>query len=489
MDYARGKKISVTAAWPGLAAAALYAVLAFPVGAAGQAPAPGHGAQTDLEKIVSLLKSDLFLEAAELADEALARGGNDAKTEAVCGLALLKAGRVEAAEAVLKRANARGFGLPDAALGLGRIARIRNDSAAAVPLLRCGIRSAWFYEEAGRQLWRTVMERGRLGEMKEAYGLIASRFEREGKPTPDWVVNGLGQLHEMSGSNLYLMEKAPDHVAVPLISREGTRIRMVSMRLNGRGEYPIDIDSASADFLTISPLLAEELGLQPGGSSQAVGVGTGHAAVRFSRLDRVEMGGIVFRDVPVMVSDLHVFRGLRKGLLGTALLKRFNVTIDVRAGVMDLYALDRPELMTARIDRDAVAGEVPLYLFDATMVEASLAGAPEGLCILDSAAATNLVDARFFRAHIKPRLDPARIVAAGIQGAQGAQHVDQVNGLEVRLGPLAFDDQQVNEFSMAALNSITGRYAVGLLGNPILWPYRVHLDFKNGRLILERYKQ
>ena len=264
---------------------------------------------------------------------------------------------------------------------------------------------------------------------------------------------------------------------------------MVSMRLNGRSEYPMDIDSASADFLTISPLLAEELGLQTDGISLAVGVGTDHAAVRFARLDRVELGGIVFTDVPVMVSDLHVFRGLRKGLLGTALLKRFNVTIDVRAGVMDLYALDKPGLMEAAIDRAAAAVDVPLYLFDATMVRASMAGAPEGLYILDSAAATNLVDARFFREHIKPRLDPTRIVAAGIQGAQGEQRADRVNGLEVRLGPLVLGNQQAHEFSMAALNMIGGRYAAGLLGNPILWPYRAHFDFKNGRLILEKYKE
>jgi hypothetical protein len=40
---------------------------------------------------------------------------------------------------------------------------------------------------------------------------------------------------------------------------------------------------------------------------------------------------------------------------------------------------------------------------------------------------------------------------------------------------------------MEVLNSITGRYAAGLLGNPLLWPYRVHMDFRAGRLILEKF--
>ena len=64
------------------------------------------------------------------------------------------------------------------------------------------------------------------------------------------------------------------------------RIRMISLRINGKGEYPFDIDSASADFLTVSPLLAEELGLSLTGSSTASGVGTATAAVRFSRSGR-----------------------------------------------------------------------------------------------------------------------------------------------------------------------------------------------------------
>jgi predicted aspartyl protease len=446
-----------------------------------------EAAQDDAAKIAALIKADSFLAAAKLADGLLARGSLAPETEAICGLAVLKAGRVDAAEAILKRVEAKCPGLPEAALGLGLAARIRNDSAAAVARLRRGSESAGHYEEACRCLWRTAIERGVMDEIRATRDFLAERFKREGLPAPDWLSNGLAQLEGFAGSGLFQMDKTPDHVAVPLLSGGGPTIRMVSMRINGKGSYRFDIDSAAADFMVVSPLLAEELGLKLNGSSQAIGVGTGSAPVRFSRLDRIDFAGITFRNVPVRVADLHVFRGLKKGLFGTGLLKRFNVTIDVRAGVMDLFALDRPEMLAARIDKAKVAGEVLLWLFDATMVTASMAGAPEGLFILDTAAATNLIDTPFFAEHIKPRLDPARIIAAGIQGAQGVQRVNQVNGLEVRLGPIVFDNQQVNEFSMSALNSATGRYAAGLLGNPLLWPYRSHYDFKNGRLILERY--
>jgi hypothetical protein len=116
-----------------------------------------------------------------------------------------------------------------------------------------------------------------------------------------------------------------------------------------------------------------------------------------------------------------------------------------------------------------------------------MARAPAALYILDSAAAANLVDGPFFEEHLKPKLDPARIVRSGIQGAGGPQYVNRVDGLSIALGPLVFDGQTVHEFPMEGLNEIGGRYLAGLLGNPLLWPYRVHMDFRAGRLILEKY--
>jgi predicted aspartyl protease len=446
--------------------------------------------QKDIDTLAALIRAPSFREADRLAATLLADPAVDAPTMAMCGLSVLKAGRIAEAEAIFDKAISRSPDAPDAHLGLGRIARIRNDAGPAIAHLRRAVPSAAFYEEALRQLWRATWDRGVVAELLEVRELAEKRYGLESLPLPSWITNSLGQIRGLEGKRLFEMSGRSERLKVPLVTAEQRpRIQMIALGLNGKGEYLFDIDSASADFLTVSPLLAEELGLPLTGRSEATGVGTRAAPVRFSVLDKVELGAIAFRNVPVMVSDLQSFRGLKKGLLGTGLLKRFNVTIDVEAGVMDLFPLDQPELLTKNIDRKAVAADVPLYLFDATMVEASLEGAPPALYILDSAAATNLVDGAFFLEHLKPKLDPARIVQGGIQGAQGAQYVNRVDGVSVRLGSLVFDGQQVNEFPMEALNMIPGRYAAGLLGNPLLWPYRVHMDFRAGRLILEKYRK
>jgi tetratricopeptide (TPR) repeat protein len=470
--------------WPALIALSLFVILP-PALIRGQRSAPPGKDAASLE---SLLAANSFLAAGELAVELLADPALAPRTQALCGLAVLKAGRVEEAARILEKAVARLPDCPEAHLGLGRIALARNDPDKAVVHLRKSVPSKTFYEEGLRYLWRTVWDRGRVDELLELGRLAEERYGMESRPLPSWIGDNLGRIKGLEGRRLYRMKGRFERLRVPLSRRgPGGRIRMIDLEINGRGDYAFHIDSALVEFMTISPLLAEELGLVPTGSATSIGVGTNSIATSFAVLDAVRLGPATFRDVPVMVSDLRTLRGLKEGLIGTALLKRFNATIDVEAGFMDLFPLERPDLLARTIDRTRVAADVPLLLFNSTAIDVSFAGEPPALCILDSAASTNLVDGPVFEARIRPKLDPSRIVRTGIQGAGGAQFVRQAEGVRIAVGGLAFDGQ-ISEFPMAALNEIAGRYAAGLVGNPLLWPYRVHLDFKNGRLILERRK-
>lgn len=464
-------------AWS-IAAAIVIASVAVAV---TQSPAPTTG------RLIDLLRSNAFREAHALASTCANDTTADAETLAICGLALLKAGRIPDAETAFARVLGRAPGNPEAHLGQGQICRIRNDAAGALAHLRQAVPSTAFYAEALRQLWRAVWEQGDVAELAAVRTLAETRFGAAGQPLPSWLTNATMQVQGTQG-RLFDMQGPADRVTVPLIARDGTpaAIRMATFTLNGKGPYAFDVDSALAEFMSVSPLLAEELGLAVTGHSVATGVGTATTPVRFAMLDRVQIGPITFRHVPVAVPDIPSFRGQRKGLIGTGFLKRFNVTIDVHAGTMDLFPLDQPEQLTNRIARSSVAADVPLYLFEQTVVEATVGAAPPALYILDSAAATHLIDRPFFEEHLKPRVDPSRIVRSGIRGAQGAQYVNRIDGLRIALGPLVAPNETMHEFPMHALNGIPGRYAAGLLGNPLLWPYRVHMNFREGRLVLER---
>jgi len=446
--------------------------------------------QQEADSLAALLQNNSFREARKKADAILLRRPTDPELKAVCGLAILKMGRIAEAETVFHDVLSRSPDNAEAHLGLGRIGRIRNNPETAIAHLRRAVRSDLFYEEALYQSWRAAMEQGIVADLDEIYTQAKERFGRKEKPIPDWIGNGRSVLLEFPVKKLYAMEGRFERISLPLVQVSNGPGRMIRLRLNDKEEYPFHIDSAAPDFLTVSPLLAKDLGLREIGSSTALGVGSGaSAAVRFTMLDSVEAGSVTFRNVPVMVSDLYTFRGEKIGLIGTGLLKRFNCTIDAPAGKMDLFPLDRPDMLEANIARTAVAAEVPLYLFDATMVEASVDGAPQGLFILDSAAATHLVDSAYFLEFIKPAIEPDQITPSGIQGALGPQKVNRISDLSIKLGSSTFSHQVAHEFSFAAMSAITGRYAAGLLGNPILWPYRVHFNFRAGKLILEKPPQ
>jgi hypothetical protein len=455
----------------------------------GQAFPAGRPAavKPDAEKLADLLLANSFREADRLATRLLGKPALAPDEAAICGLAVLKAGRPGEAEVILKQALQRSPDEPDAHLGLGRIAFARNDSGAAIAHLRRGVASAFFYEEALRLLWRAVLDRGRSDELLEIAGLAGERFRRESKPLPPFFNGGLAQAGGPARKQLFQMAGRFERLRLPLAACEQyPGIRMISLALNGKGDRLFHIDSALPGFMTITPLLAAELGLAPGGSATSAGVGTAQIATRFAVLDTVALGPITFHNVSVMVADIATLRGRREGLVGAAFLKRFNVTIDMEGGTMDLFPLDRPDLLAGNIDRAAVAADIPLLAFDQTVVEASVAGAPPALYILDTAASNHLVDSAFFAEHIEPTLDPGRIIQAKIRGAGGTQVVRHVQGLPIALGSLVLAGQQVSEFPMAGLNALSGRYAAGLLGNCLLRPFRVHMDFRAGRLILER---
>src|SRR5512135_2109214 len=114
---------------------------------------PPPASVKSLDRLESLIRSHAFKDADRLAAEILADPAADTPARAVCGLAILKLGRIRDAEAILDKVVAAEPGNPEAHLGLGRIDVIRNNVEAALPHLRRAVPSVRFYEEALRLLW------------------------------------------------------------------------------------------------------------------------------------------------------------------------------------------------------------------------------------------------------------------------------------------------------------------------------------------------
>ncbi|MCK7514973.1 MAG: hypothetical protein MZV70_70510 [Desulfobacterales bacterium] len=210
-----------------------------------------------------LIRAPSFQDADKLAAKLLADPAIDAQTKALCGLAVLKAGRIAEAEAIFNKVIERSPDSPDAHLGLGRIAHIRNDEDKAVA-----------HTPEGRPV-RLVPSKKRSGSSGGPPGPAASsptspRSAFSPRSATDW--RRCPRLHGSrttwarspgsteSGSSIW--PGASRRLKVPLVtSSSHPRIRMIALKLNGKADRLFHLDSALAEFMTITPLLAEELGL------------------------------------------------------------------------------------------------------------------------------------------------------------------------------------------------------------------------------------
>ena len=102
-------------------------------------------------------------------------------------------------------------------------------------------------------------------------------------------------------------------------------IESIPVILNGRAALA-EFDLGNGSQVMVSRALAEELRLKATG--RTAGGGIGGALVRdTATLDRLEVAGIVFRDVPAVIDDQPNANDLN---IGTSILRHFLITTDFR---------------------------------------------------------------------------------------------------------------------------------------------------------------
>ncbi|MFM2045740.1 MAG: Aspartyl protease [Pseudomonadota bacterium] len=137
----------------------------------------------------------------------------------------------------------------------------------------------------------------------------------------------------------------PAPVALPL--ERGTKELVIQVRVPGDGpaavDLPMVVDSGLSGPVLLSAQTAAALGLRARGIAVATGWG-GMRLVRFTALDRMEMGPVRLTRVPAAVMDLpdgvtrRAGRADIAGLLGATLFRAYGVTVDVPAGTLTLSA-------------------------------------------------------------------------------------------------------------------------------------------------------
>jgi hypothetical protein len=115
----------------------------------------------------------------------------------------------------------------------------------------------------------------------------------------------------------------------------------IEARLNGQGPFAFLFDTGGHAILT--PEAAKMLGLHPSGAGSSGGAGEGRLSVQYTMVERMELGGVTFKDQRFFVIPLQyntVARGDRPplaGILGLEILERLAMRLDYRNRTITLW--------------------------------------------------------------------------------------------------------------------------------------------------------
>jgi hypothetical protein len=114
-------------------------------------------------------------------------------------------------------------------------------------------------------------------------------------------------------------------------------------RLNGKGPFGFILDTGGHDILT--PEAAKALGLKMVGAGESGGAGAGTVSEQYTRVGRVEIGGVTLRDQAFYVDALQydtVEMGAKPplaGIMGLELFERFAMELNYRAQTLTFRPL------------------------------------------------------------------------------------------------------------------------------------------------------
>ena len=115
----------------------------------------------------------------------------------------------------------------------------------------------------------------------------------------------------------------------------------MDVKINGKGPYNFVVDTGASQT-ALSEKLARDLGLKAITTTVMHGVGgSGKVDSSIYRIDRMQLGEVAIKDLPVGTFDDPLISQLADGIIGTAMLAEFIVTIDY----------ERKELILTRPNR------------------------------------------------------------------------------------------------------------------------------------------
>lgn len=244
-------------------------------------------------------------------------------------------------------------------------------------------------------------------------------------------------------------------------------------------EFVFDTGSPSM----IARELADELGLRPVGSNTGRDANGAQVTMDFALLDRLEIGGVVFRQVPVLIFDFAdielgpcVFDG---GVIGSEILPGSAWRIDAQAGEMTIGA---PGAMPPA---DGAAVVAPLHPagYPHPPISDYRIGAFSDRLLFDTGSGEAVV--LYDKVAADPAVRGAIVPGSHVRG-HGSHGVSAGGmGAPAPLERFTLDDFALGGRAIGPVRATTRVVPPSLIGTGLLDSYIVTLDYPGQKLVLE----
>jgi predicted aspartyl protease len=287
---------------------------------------------------------------------------------------------------------------------------------------------------------------------------------------------GLEMLQALGTGEVGAIE-APE-VPAPIRFRKSLNLIFTNVMVNGAGPYDFAIDTGASQTV-LSEKLASELGLMPVTTTIMHGVGgTGKVESKVYRIDEMAIGDVKVRNLPVGTFNDPLLTQLADGILGTAMLSDFVITINFPENLMELSR-------KADLTR---TNTIPVwYFYNLLLVSLEVNGQHRGNFVVDTGAVTTVLSHGMARElGVDEHTEGAKIDLgiAGVGGVQGV--VLRVPNVNLKTPHDSELFPQVVAIDLKQISRMIGTEVAGVIGYDFLEGYRLTLDYQGAQIGLTK---
>lgn len=272
------------------------------------------------------------------------------------------------------------------------------------------------------------------------------------------------------GTDQVAVVTAPPNPA-PIRFRKSLNLIFSGVMVNGQGPFDFAIDTGASQTV-LSTKLVEQLGLKQITTTIMHGVGGGgKIETQLYQVNDLALGDVKIKNVPVGTFNDPLVSQLADGILGTAILSDFILTVN--------YPANQLELARKRTPAPASAEVLPAWYFsNLLLVPIEVNGRFRGNFVVDTGAVATVISHAMAANLGVNENTPGAKVDLGIAGVGGFE------GVVLRIPNVAFKTAknsevfpQVVSIDLKQISKMIGTEVSGVVGYDFFDQYKVTLDY------------